>query len=193
MGRIGEVTEATTVAFTTQCYELYHLPPLGSLVRVGELPIYGIVYSGTTLSIEPGRHPIARGQTEESEAAIYRNSPQLLKLLRSEFVSLAVGGKLGGQILHRLPPTPPAIHSFVYPCSTEEIREFTESLDFLSILVSSHLTIAKEELVTSCLRGISAVYPDRHAFLVRAGKELTRLLRGDFRELRLILGRLKGE
>ncbi|MFH0846780.1 MAG: hypothetical protein V1894_01815 [Chloroflexota bacterium] len=193
MERIGEVIEATTQAFTTQCYELYHLPPMGSLVRVGDPPIYGVVGEEATLSIEPGRRPIARGQAEESEAALYRNSPQLMKLLRSEFTSLAVGGRFEGKLLHRLSPIPPAIHSFVYSCSDEEIREFSKSLDFLGILLASRGATNREELVSSCLRQMAAVYPDPHVFLVKAGKELTRLLRGDFRELRLILGRLSNE
>ena len=48
--RVGEIIEASTTGFTAQCYELYELPPLGSLVKTkdGELDIYGIIYYATT-------------------------------------------------------------------------------------------------------------------------------------------------
>ena len=91
--RIGEVIEASTTDFVAQCYELYQLPPLGSLVKTKYLPVelYGVVYHAATTSIEPGRRPIARGKDEVSEEAIYQASPQLSKLLRSEFTALIVG------------------------------------------------------------------------------------------------------
>src|SRR3990172_3157679 len=81
--RVGEIIEASTAEFTAQCYELYESPPLGGLVKTGDddEAQYGIVYNVTTSGIEPGRRPIARGKDEASEAAIYRSSPQLAKLL----------------------------------------------------------------------------------------------------------------
>ena len=33
--RVGEVIEASTTEFVAECYELYELPPLCSLVSVG--------------------------------------------------------------------------------------------------------------------------------------------------------------
>jgi hypothetical protein len=117
--RVGEVIEASTADFVAQCYELYQLPPLGSLVKTGDLSVelYGIVYNATTTSLEPGRRPIARGKDEESEEEIYRSSPQLMKLLKSEFEALVVGHKQAGKLYHYLPPKPARIHSFVYQCT----------------------------------------------------------------------------
>ena len=120
--RVGEVIEASTTDFVAQCYELYESPPLGSLVKTADLPVemYGIVYHATTESIEPGRRPIARGRDESSEEEIYRSSPQLLKLLRTEFSALVVGHRQDNKILQYLPPQPARIHSFVYLCSPDE-------------------------------------------------------------------------
>ena len=43
-GRIGEIVEATTAAFTARCHELYVAPALGTLVRAGgNNPVLGIV------------------------------------------------------------------------------------------------------------------------------------------------------
>lgn len=189
--RIGEVTETSTREFITQCYELYNLPPLGSLVKAGDPPVYGVVYNSLTCSIEPGRRPIARGQNEESEEALFRHNPQLLKLLKSEFTSLTVGYRDGGKIVHSFPPKPLLIHSFVYLCSPEEVKELSKELDFLNILVSTHLPVACEEITSACLKLMADCHEDRHAFLVKAGKKLTVLLRGNFSELRIILERIE--
>ena len=197
MQRVGEVIEASTTDFTAQCYELYQSPPLGSLVKTilpleGAVELYGIVYNATTTSLEPGRRPIARGKDEASEEEIYRSSPQLLKLLRSEFSALVVGHKYDDKLYHYLPPKPARIHGFVYLCPPEEVREFSQSFDFLNTLINTHLPVSLEELIAACLRQMSQVYEDRHTFLVAAGKELAILLSGEFNQLKAILGRIKG-
>jgi len=191
--RVGEVIEASTTDFVAQCYELYQSPPLGSLVKTTDLPVelYGIVYHAATTSLEPGRRPIARGKDEASEEAIYQSSPQLLKLLRSEFSALVVGHRQGDKLHHYLPPKPARIHSFVYLCPPEEVKEFSQSFDFLNILINTHLPVSAEEITAASLRQMSQVYEDSHAFLVAAGKELAILLSGQFNQLKAILGRMK--
>lgn len=191
--RVGEVIEASTTDFVAQCYELYQSPPLGSLVKTRDLDmeLYGIVYNATTTSFEPGRRPIARGKDETSEEAIYQASPQLLKLLKSEFGALVVGHRQDDKLHHYLPPKPARIHSFVYLCPPEEIKEFSQSFDFLNILLTTRLPVSPEELTAACLRQMSQVYEDRRAFLVAAGKELAVLLSGQFNQLKAILERIK--
>ena len=191
--RVGEVVEATTTDFVAQCYELYQSPPLGSLVKTRDLPIelYGVVYNATTTGLEPGRRPIARGKDEASEEAIYHSSPQLLKLLKSEFCALVVGHRQDDRLYHYLPPKPARIHSFVYFCPPDEIKEFSQSFDFLNTLINTRLPIPVEELVAACLRQMSQVYEDRHAFLMAAGKELAISLSGQFNQLKAILERIR--
>jgi len=187
--RVGEIIEASTTQFVAQCYELYELPPLGSLVKTGD--IYGIVANAATTSLEPGRRPIARGKDEASEEEIYRASPQLLKLLRSEFSALVVGHKEGDRLCQYLPPNPARIHAFVYPCPPGEVKEFSQSFNFLNILVNTRLPVPADELIAAALRQMSQAHEDRQAFLVSAGKELAVLLSSDFNQLKSILGRLQ--
>jgi len=193
MQRVGEVIEASTTSFVAQCYELYQSPPLGSLVKTTDLPVelYGIVYNATTTSLEPGRRPIARGKDEASEEEIYKSSPQLLQLLRSEFSALVVGYRENEKLYHYLPPKPARIHSFVHLCPSGEVKEFSQSFDFLNILINTHLPVPADELIAACLRQMSQVYEDPHTFLVAAGKELAILLSGEFNQLKAILGRIK--
>ena len=191
--RVGEVIEASTTDFVAQCYELYELPPLGSLVKTrdSDVELYGIVYHASTTSFEPGRRPIARGKDEPSEAAIYQANPQLLKLLRSEFSALVVGHRQSDKLHHYLPPQPARIHGFVYLCPPEEVREFSQSFGFLNILTNTHLPVSSDELISASLRQMSQVYEDPHSFLVAAGKELAILFSSDFGQLKAILGRIQ--
>ncbi|MCX6011292.1 MAG: hypothetical protein NT134_03410, partial [Chloroflexi bacterium] len=144
-----------------------------------------------TAGMEPGRKPIARGKDEASEEAVYQSSPQLLKLLRSEFTAAVVGYKDGEKIYQYLPPQPARIHSFVYQCSPQEVMEFGKSFDFLNILLNASLPVPAEELVGASLRQMSRAHKDPRAFLVAAGKELAILLSGNLNQLKAILGRIK--
>ncbi len=201
--RVGEIIETSTSGFTVQCYELYESPPLGSLVKTADEAgeQYGIVCNVTTSGIEPGRRPIARGKDEANEADIYRSNPQLGKLLRTEFSALVVGHKQvaqaslpvsvqSAQIRYYLPPRPPRIHSFVYECQPEEVKEFGRSFDFLPMLLGAQLPVAVEEIMAASLRQMSTQAEDAHHFLIGAGKELAVLLGNDYGRLRAILGRL---
>jgi len=185
--RVGEVVAASTTDFVAQCYELYQSPPLGSLVKTRDesVALYGVVCGATTTSLEPGRRPIARGKDEVSEEEIYRQSPQLLKLFRSEFSAL------GDRLYHYLPPKPARIHGFVYLCPPAEVKDFSQSFDFLNILINTSLPISNDELIAAVLRQMSQAYEDRHDFLVAAARELAILLSGQLSQLKAILGRIR--
>ena len=190
--KIGEIIEASTGEFMAQCYELHQPPPFGSLVKTrdGEIEMYGVVCDASTSSIEAGRRPIARGREEAEEGDIFRSSPQLEKLLRTDFSALVVGHKEGQRLNHYLPPRPARIHSFVYACDAEEVEKFSQSFDFLSILVN--FREQSDELIAACLRHAAQAQKDPRAFLVRAGKELAVLLAGEVSRLDTILRRIRG-
>jgi hypothetical protein len=189
--KVGEVVEASTAQFTAQCYELHQPPPFGSLVttREGEVDIYGAVSAATTTSIESGRRPIARGAEEVDEGAVYQSSPQLAKLLRTDFNAVVVGHRRDDRLHHYLPPRPARIHAFVYLCDAEEVAAFTQSFDFLSILVN--VQWQADELIAALLRQAASAHQDPRRFLVGAGKELAQLLAGETNRLNTVLRRLR--
>jgi len=191
--KIGEIIEASTGEFVAQCYELHQPPPFGSLVktREGEIEIYGVVSGAATTSIEPGRRPIARGRDEAEEEDIYRSSPQLAKLLRTDFNALVVGHREGERLHHYLPPRPARVHSFVYPCESEEVARFSDSFDFLSILVNARGQGSVDELIAACLRHAAQAHQNPRTFLVKAGKELAVLIGGETSRLNTILRRIR--
>ena len=190
--KIGEVIEASTGEFIAECYELHTPPPLGSLVKTGdgEVDIYGVVCNASTEGIDPGRRPLARGRDEADEQDIYRQNPQLSRLLRTTFETLVIGHGQGDDIYHYLAPRPPRVHSFVHICDADEVRRFTGSLDFLTILLNARGG-QTDEVVAACLRQAGSAHDDNRAFLVKAGKELAVLLGSELNRLNAILRRIK--
>ncbi|MCX6004387.1 MAG: hypothetical protein NT082_01735 [Chloroflexi bacterium] len=192
--KIAEVVETSNAEFTAQCYELDEAPALGSMVKTKNkgCEIYAILYSSSTHGMDPNRRIIARGQNAGSEADIYRANPQLSKLLSTDFKALIVGYSQGKAVLQFLPPSPASIYAFVYPCDMNEVREFTQSLNFLSLLTDARLPLSPDEVIAAFLRYASLSHPSPHDFLVKAGKEIAWLLSNDIRRLDSILKRLQG-
>ncbi|MCL2140778.1 MAG: hypothetical protein FWH42_03770 [Dehalococcoidia bacterium] len=191
--RLGEIVEASTGFFKAQCYKLYALPSFGTLVKTLESnnEIFAVVCQASTMGLEPGRKPIARGQNEQSEESLFHTHPQLSKLLCSEFSALVVGHNNHGSIKHFLPPRPARIHGFVYSCNSEELLSFSHSLGFLSLLVNAELDTPADELITAVLRGLCSSHEDSRSFMVKAGKELAILLGQNYARLKTILEKIR--
>jgi len=190
MRRLGEVVESSTSQFIAQCYGLYEPPALGELVRVGSPPVYGVVHQVSTQPIDPGRRVTARGEAASSEEDVYRDNPQLSRLLQTYFHVLIVGFAEETEARHHLPPAPPRIHAFVHACSPEDVARFTSSTDFLHILLTSNVPVV-DEVVAACLRRAAECRSDSREFLVKAGKVLTVELMGQLPRLNAILKGLR--
>ncbi len=189
-GPVGEVVAASTTEYLTQCRALYGAPPLGTLVKSeGHDAIYGIVGEVATQSIDPGRRTMALGEEDASGDAVYDRNPQIARLLTTEFRSIVVGHGDGGHLRRYLAPLPPRIHDFVFPCHEDEVAGFSDSLDFLPLLLAAPVG-SPDDVVAAFLRRSSRSHPDSDAFLVQAGKELATVLSGQFQRLNGILKRL---
>jgi hypothetical protein len=187
---LGEVVRASTSEFVAQCHRLYEAPPLGALVKSeGDTPVYGVVGEVTTQSIDPGRRTMALGEEDASGDAVYDRNPQIARLLTTEFRSIVVGHGDGGHLRRYLAPLPPRIHDFVFPCHEDEVAGFSDSLDFLPLLLAAPVG-SPDDVVAAFLRRSSRSHPDSDAFLVQAGKELATVLSGQFQRLNGILKRL---
>lgn len=191
MERIGEVVEASTLGFTAQCYELHNPPPLGDLVKVreGEVEIYGVVYNAATTPLDPGRLPLACGEGADSEEEVFRRHPQLFRLLRTQFQATVIAYRRGGRVFYHLPPRPPRIHSFVYPCPEDEAAEVGKRFDFLNLLLEAGFPW-RDEVIIACLRRLGEIQNNGQEFLAAAGRELALRLAGQGHRLNLLLRRL---
>ncbi len=188
--RFGEVVEATVERLVAQCHRLYEAPPLGAFVRAGDAtPVYAVVSGVATSSLDPTRRAVARGADAESEAEVHRENPQLERLLRTDVTLSVVGHTEGGEVQHYLPPLPPRVHTFVYVCPPEEVRRFTQRLDFVASLAGGRDS-STDDVLAAALREAAGAYDDPHGFLVRAGRAVALLLGSDTIRLSGILRRL---
>lgn len=191
--KVGEILEASTADFLVESYELYSAPPFGSLVRTksSNVDIFAVIENTVTGSREPGRLPVALGKAEETEESVHRIHPQLGKLLRTSFKALVIGYRDSTTIKHSLPAGTAHIHGFVFQCTTDEVLEFSQSLDFLHLIAAASTDSPQDELIAACLKQMSLTQENQRDFLVAAGKELTLLFRGDLNKLNYILRRIK--
>ncbi len=191
--KIAEVIESSSSEYLAQCYDLNQSPPLGAMVKTTDNldEVYGVVYSTETHSIEMGRRAMARGKDMETSEEIFKSNPQLAKLFITDFRVLVIGYCHQGDYYQYLPPKPAPIHNFVYNCLPEEVKAFTGSLDFLTLIAGARISISVDEVIAACLRHAGRCYSDSNAFLVKAGKELAWLLGNDVNRLNSILKRLK--
>ena len=184
--RVGEVVEANSTSFTAQCYRLYDAPPLGSFVRAGDPAVHGVVYRVTTEPLDATRPVLARGEAAATEEEIFRNNPQLERLLTSRFEVLIVGHQDQGAQVPVLPPLPPRVHAFVHTCSAEEVMRLAGHSGWIRLLLSSAIPVA-DQVVGACLRESATSHDDGQAFLLRACKDLAGELAGDLPRLNAIL------
>jgi hypothetical protein len=187
--RVGEVIQADSSSFVAQCYQLYGAPPVGSFVRTGSPPVYGVVCQVRTEPLDPTRPVLARGLEAESEEEVYRDNPQISRLLTSRFEVLVVGHQSEETNYYHLPPLPPRVHSFVYTCYVDEIARFTSRLDFLHLLVGSTASFS-DQVIGACLQRASVAHANGREFLVSAGRALAAELSGDLPRLSSILRRM---
>ena len=188
-GELGEVIESSTTELVAEARTLHGAPPFGSFVTIAsEYNIVGIVSGATTKSAEPNRRPVAFGKTEQELRA---EQPQIFELLRTEFSVLLVGHLVDGDPVHYLPPQPARIHSFVRGCDDRIVQDFTRTDDYLRCILGSG-NLPADQLIPAALRTAHRAHGSAPEYLVRAGKELARLLRDDYDRLGAILRRVGG-
>ncbi len=183
----GEVIESSTSEFTAQAHQLHGAPSFGRFVVVdSEAAILGIVYNAYTQSVEANRRPTAYGKTEEE---LRLEQPQIFELLRTYFEVLVIGYFDTDQPLPILPPQPARIHSFVRLCDDEQVRACTETDEFMRCICNGART-PTDDLLIACLRHAIQCRNGDRAYLVRMGKDLSRLLRDDYDRLSSVMRRL---
>jgi hypothetical protein len=193
---IAEVIETSTTGFMAQCLEPEGLsfptmPAFGSWVKsIDEEDntnvTYGVVYHATTAPIDSVHRARALGL---SLAELREQQPQIFAMLKTEIRVALVGFIAGERVYQHLPSRPPQIHQAVFTCNTDEIEEFTEELFFLRTL--AQLAGAPvDELVAAVLRDVYQARGCDRDWLVRAGRNLSILLKDDYDRLSAILSQV---
>jgi hypothetical protein len=187
--KMAEVVETSSSGFIAQCYELYGAPSLGCVLKTGNPPTYAVLKNVVSGALDPGRRVLPRGAEEFQDEDVYRNNPQLVKLLNTRMEASIVGFEQDGKSRPGLPPSSPRLHAAVYVCSPNEVERFTIDTDFLRLLLDTR-TPVNDEVIVACLNAAANCHSDPRGFLVTAGRSLARGLRDDLGRLDAILGRL---
>lgn len=184
---IGEVIESSTSQFVAETRELNGAPPFGSFIKTGGMfPIFGLVFNVCTHSIEPNRRATAYGLTEQQ---LREEQPQIFELLKTEFEAVIIGYGDDRGPRQVLPPQPPGIHSFVFPCTESEVKALTNNGDFLRCILCGG-RLPADDLVIASVRNAWAARAFDMPYLVRIGKDLCRLIRDDYDRLSSIMRRI---
>lgn len=186
------VLRASLIGFTAGCRLLLRdVPHFGDLVKVQLHPdfdLFGLIYE-VNVRDDPVVRQLVLADVLEPELVLDQRENRLAPI---ELNVLAVGYALEGRISKGLAPQPAINLDALIICSETDLREFTQNLLHLSVILNSP-QIPADELVVSHLRQAAAVrLPEtRYRFLVEAGRELARLLASDLSRLEGILKRIK--
>jgi len=191
---VGRVLRSSTTGFVVGCQVLLpQMPTFGSFVKVRiqkDMEAYGLIYN---VSIEDD--PLVRQllSTPDISEEIIRDQREN-RQMPIEVSVLVVGFRAGDRIYHYLPPQPPPALDEIYLCDEQEIIAFTEELDYFRTILGAGGDIPADELLAASLRRASncrgGKQPDR-PFLLRAGRELARLLNDDPVRLDGLLRRIR--
>jgi hypothetical protein len=199
---IAEVIETTTTEFLAQCLEPEDLsfppmPPFGSWVcAVDEESgnqVYAVVYHATTTPVDSVHRARALGLSLQN---LREEQPQIFAMLKTEFRAVIVGFEqpthnigYNRRVYQYLPPRPPQIHQAVYRCEPEAIIKFTEELDFLRTLLLIN-GAPVESLAAAAIRFVYQLRKADREWLIKAGRNLSVLLKDDYDRLRFILSQI---
>lgn len=192
---VGRVLYASTAEYAFGCPAVeaqLSAPEFGALVcsESTRAAVYGLVFD-----VRVNDDPLVRQLAVTRELAPEYVADQLYnRHVPVEITTLAVGYRTPeGELRRALPPQPPMSLDRVLACSPAELAEFSERHDYFGLLLGATTPVPAEELLAAHLRLAAAARPpaQRRPFLVRAGRELARLLTGDLLRLDAILRRMK--
>jgi hypothetical protein len=192
--QIGWVLRSSTVGFTVGCRVMQpDTPHFGDLVKVPvskQISVFGLIYNVQVPDDPAVRQLILVGEMEP-EAVLDQRENRLVPI---EISVLVVGYQQGDRISQGLPPQPPLSLDSLILCHDDDLRAFTETLEYLRLVLNA-LQIPADEVLVAHLRRAAQTYPPeiRRQFLVKTGRELARLLNFDLVRLSGILQRLKPE
>jgi len=108
-----------------------------------------------------------------------------------EISVLVVGHARDGKLYHYLPPQPPIALDQIVTCSYDEVVRFTNEFTYFRTVLDAQEARSDELLAASLRTAAEARGSSGRDFLVRAGRELSRLLAFDAVRLEGLLRRIK--
>lgn len=192
---IGRVTRCSTRGFVGAVrLPEPEVPAFGAFCRAeaqqGQTQVVGLIYDISVEDDEFARQLAAAEALPPEQLADQQQNRQV----PVEYSALAVGYQRDGRYFYALPPQPPLTLASIEAMSEEEVRAFTERLDFLPLILSAQ-QVPVDDLVVAALRTAAGLRPSsqRRAYLVEAGRALARLAGNDLPRLERMLSHLGAE
>jgi len=213
MNAIGEVIESSTRQFVAEVYDEVREdgnasgdrsgdrsgePAFGDWVRVetgrGD-QVLALVSHVEIGSYDSNRQAVALGMSEDERRREMPMVQELLRMtVRAQVLACRPVRGADDRIRQTLPPHPPDIHDFVYPCESDVVQQIGEPYDFLRTLVQSpDPAVPVDDLLVATLQRVYQAHGGEHggrSALVSAGRALSRLLDDDHERLQSILRRV---
>jgi hypothetical protein len=189
--QVGRVLRAGTRGFVIGCAVMQpEIPRFGSLVRVERIMapsvIYGLIYD---VSVEDDLFVRQFIGADAAEEVVLDQRENRQVPIEVSVLSVGCGDEAG--IRHCLPPQPPVTLDWLYQCTDAEWRAFTAGFGYFRLVLNAR-ELPADELLAASLRYAAQARPEaeRMPFLLRAGRELARLLAGDPLRLETLLRQL---
>lgn len=192
---IGRVTRCSTRGFIGAARAPEpEIPYFGAFCKAdaqqGKSAVIGLIYDISIEDDQLTRQMAAAERPNDEELADQR----FVRQVPIEYSALAVGFWSEGKFNYALPPQPPLALALIHALQDDEIRAFTERLDFIPIILSAD-NLANDELLAAAIQTAARVRSaaERGAFLVDAGRYCARLLANDLTRLENVIRRFCDE
>ena len=188
--RVGRVMRSSTGEFTIGTRLLQaEVPRFGAFVKAPSTDgcdVIGLIYD---VLIEDD--PFVRQMISADVKDEYIRDQRENRQVPATVSVLVVGHCREGRMYPYLPSQPPAALDTLVTCTNDEIIRFTEDFTYFRTVLNA-INARPDELLAASLRhAAEARRSDGREFLVRAGRELARLLAFDAVRLEGLLKRIR--
>jgi len=188
--RVGRVMRSSTGEFSIGTHlRQADVPRFGSFVKAPSTDgseVIGLIYD-VLIEDDPFVRQMIGADVAEEVLRDQRENRQLPATVSV----LVVGHCQDGQMLPYLPSQPPAALDTLVTCTNDETIRFTEDLAYFRTVLNAQDVRPDELLAASIRHAAEARAGDGREFLVRAGRELARLLAFDAVRLEGLLRRIR--
>jgi hypothetical protein len=186
---VGRVLRSSTTGYTIGTKALKaEVPYFGDFVKVhvsSGCDVVGLI-ADVVIRDDPFIRQLAAPDVDQEIIADHRENRLAIE------VSVVVIGYVEQDCFHQhLPIQPPTALEEIWTCTDSEIASFTQSdLTFFQTVLGSKDS-QTDELLAASLRRAAATHEDSRKFLIKAGRELSRLFAFDMIRLDGLFRRIK--
>jgi len=139
---------------------------------------------------------VRRSTDDVFDQAIYRRNPELERTLRTEFGAALVGFAKAGQMRQHLPSQLPPLHFSVHHPAPQEVKHFTDRLQYLRLLATPYAASAPVpaagqvpplQVAAANVRWVYKARGRDEEWLKAAAREIATLLKSDHEALLTVL------